>query len=220
MTALLDTLPASPARPAGSATRGRPRDAQLTRRLVDAALDVVVDRGLAALTVDELIARTGAGRSAVYRRWRSVEDLVWRVALSCEPVPPFPPTGTLDGDLRALLAPLTQPLDRAGRFLGAVWGAAQHDEVLRAAIRARLVDPLCAAVDDVLRAHADRSGDVGPATADQLARVVLGLWLQRLLLDRPSVEASEVDSLVGDVLVPLVDRAEGEGFEPSRSVNP
>lgn len=188
----------------GTTCRGRPRDVLLTHRLVDAASDIVVDRGLAGLTVDTLIARTGAGRSGVYRRWRCVDDLVRHVVTTLDLVPAPPATGHLVDDLVTLLGPFRHPLDRGERFVAAVWGAAQHDPALDAALDARMVRPLEDAVRLVAGAHAARTAGVPAWAVDQLVVVVQALWLQRLLGTRPPLPAMDLDSLVRDVLAPIV----------------
>lgn len=183
---------------------GRPRDADLTARLMDAAVDIVADRGVSALSVDALMARTGGGRSGIYRRWRFLDDLVREIALSCELVPPAPTTGSLTGDLCALLQPFSRPLTRAERFIAAIWGAAQHDPRLWAAVQQQLLEPLTEAVADVVDQHAARGERVSTSGAGRLHTVVQGLWLQRYLVDWSPVPEESLETVVRELLVPVL----------------
>lgn len=55
---------------------GRPRSADVDRALREAALAIFVERGLAALALEEVARRAGVGRAALYRRWSSREALL------------------------------------------------------------------------------------------------------------------------------------------------
>jgi AcrR family transcriptional regulator len=61
--------------------------------------------GYGRLSIDAVAKRAGVGKAAIYRRWKSKQelaaDLVTRVALAAIDVPD---TGTLRGDVRAYLA--------------------------------------------------------------------------------------------------------------------
>lgn len=55
---------------------GRPRDPQLDAAILDAGLALFVEGGIAAASFEAIAERTGAGRSSIYRRWRTREDLL------------------------------------------------------------------------------------------------------------------------------------------------
>lgn len=85
--------------------RGRPRDEELDRRILDATL-ALIDSG-SAVTVQEISARTGVGNGTIYLRWTSVNDLIAAALdLGLQQLPPIP----TDGDLRAaIFTALTPP---------------------------------------------------------------------------------------------------------------
>ena len=73
--------------------------------------------GYGRLSIDAVAKRAGVGKAAVYRRWRSKQDLtVALVAKFAVAAIDVPDTGTLTGDLRQYLdngvAALTHPLAR------------------------------------------------------------------------------------------------------------
>jgi AcrR family transcriptional regulator len=56
--------------------RGRPRSAEADRAIVDAALELIADGGIGALSMEQVAGRAGVGKATVYRRWPSKEALV------------------------------------------------------------------------------------------------------------------------------------------------
>jgi AcrR family transcriptional regulator len=56
--------------------RGRPRRASAGKAIIDAALEVLAERGFQAATMESIAARAGVGRNTIYRRWSSKEELI------------------------------------------------------------------------------------------------------------------------------------------------
>ena len=95
-----------------SAVRG---GAQLRNRVTAAinaaVLDELADHGYGAFSMNSVAHRAGVGKAALYRRWRSKEPMVVEVVAPFATVNAEPPnTGSLDGDLRSLLAGLRDVL--------------------------------------------------------------------------------------------------------------
>jgi AcrR family transcriptional regulator len=55
---------------------GRPRDPGLDAAILDAALRLFVDGGLASASFEAIAERSGASRSSIYRRWGTREELL------------------------------------------------------------------------------------------------------------------------------------------------
>lgn len=94
---------------------GRKRDAARDAELLEATLDVLAERGFDATTLDLVAARARASKATLYRRWPSKTDLVLEAlalldteALDLEALPD---TGTLRGDLLAMLRDQTTEQD-------------------------------------------------------------------------------------------------------------
>jgi AcrR family transcriptional regulator len=90
---------------------GRPMDASRDADILDAALDVLAEEGYERMTVDMVAARAKAGKATLYRRWPSKTELVID-AVACMKnsdinYSSLPDTGTLRGDLVALIKPVT-----------------------------------------------------------------------------------------------------------------
>ena len=73
------------ARPAG-----RPRSARAEKAIIDATLDLVGESvSLSELSIEAIAARAGVGKTTIYRRWASKEDLlVHALAVLKAPMPP------------------------------------------------------------------------------------------------------------------------------------
>jgi AcrR family transcriptional regulator len=55
---------------------GRPRDPGNDAAILDAALDLLIERGAAGASIEAIARRAGVAKLTVYRRWQSKEDLL------------------------------------------------------------------------------------------------------------------------------------------------
>jgi AcrR family transcriptional regulator len=83
-------------------TTGRPRSDEAHQAILDATLDLLVEVGFSALTVEGVAARAGVGKATIYRRWPSKLPLVVE---AFGQLPGFEPvdTGSLAEDLKKML---------------------------------------------------------------------------------------------------------------------
>jgi AcrR family transcriptional regulator len=80
---------------------GRPRDPGYDKAILDATLEILMDKGYAGMTIDGVAARTGVGRPTIYRRWPSKPALVIAALTQSPGLSPTPDTGSLRDDLLA-----------------------------------------------------------------------------------------------------------------------
>src|SRR3954452_5322244 len=87
-------------------TRGRPRDPELRRAILAAAMALITEVGYDRMTIDAIAARSGVSKPTLYRRWphgkpQLVADAIRERHAERGPVPD---TGGLRDDLLALVA--------------------------------------------------------------------------------------------------------------------
>src|SRR3954467_934748 len=86
---------------------GRPRDPSRDGVIRAAILRLLAEVGYGALTMDAVAAEAGVGKAAIYRRWRTKQDLVVDTIADLNRADAMPPdTGCLEDDLRAMLRSL------------------------------------------------------------------------------------------------------------------
>ena len=83
---------------------GRPRDPSRDGVIRAAILRLLADVGYGALTMDAVASEAGVGKATIYRRWRTKQDLVVDTISDLNRDEAAPPdTGSLEGDLRAMM---------------------------------------------------------------------------------------------------------------------
>ncbi|MFB7467021.1 TetR/AcrR family transcriptional regulator [Streptomyces sp. NPDC056224] len=124
-------------------SRGRPRDPRSHRAIVSAATELVAEVGYAATSIGAVAARAGVGKDTVYRRWRGKPELVFEAVFTTTDHAPVPDTGTLAGDLTALLRGLVDEFHApsAAAALPGLLADFAADPVLKARIRSDFLAP-------------------------------------------------------------------------------
>ncbi|MGK8504579.1 TetR/AcrR family transcriptional regulator C-terminal ligand-binding domain-containing protein [Nocardia asiatica] len=114
------------------------RTARVRTAVLQAAGDLLAERGFAHLDLAEVAACADVGKTTVYRRWRTPTGLIADLLVDmAEQSLPHADTGTLLGDLTANARLVARTLSdpRQGRLFRAVIAAATCDESAAAALR-------------------------------------------------------------------------------------
>jgi AcrR family transcriptional regulator len=164
--------------------RGRPRSETANRAILAAATELLAERGLGGMSMEEVAARAGVGKATIYRRWPSRGALALDAFLAeFQQQQPPPDTGTLRGDLLGALRAWVRAVTRtpAGRMLAGLIAEAQGDPDLAAAWLKRVVEPL-RAQHMIMLERAVQRGDI-PAGVDQdvVLDLLFGAAYHRLL---------------------------------------
>ncbi|MFF9012044.1 TetR/AcrR family transcriptional regulator [Streptomyces sp. NPDC014870] len=124
-------------------SRGRPRDPRSHEAIVGAVTELVTEVGYAATSIGAVAARAGVGKDTVYRRWRGKPELVFEAVFTTTDHAPVPDTGTLAGDLTALLRGLVDEFQApaAAAALPGLLADFAADPVLKARIRSDFLAP-------------------------------------------------------------------------------
>jgi AcrR family transcriptional regulator len=165
--------------------RGRPRSEKAHKAILDAAAELLLARGLSAVSMDAVAERAGVSKATIYRWWPTKETLALD-ALYTEwaTVGPSPrDTGSLRSDLLALLRPWARLTSSRpyGRVIAALITEAQTDPVFATEYRQRVVEPRRDQARAIFRRAIER-GEIPPDTNIEVALDLLyGPLYHRLL---------------------------------------
>ena len=178
-----------------------------SRLVLRAVLDVLAERGYSGLTVDAVAVRAGAAAEALDED-TDVDDLVVAALAGIELFGAPQATGSLRGDLRALLNPWRNPRTADEMAVAAVLSAAEWHAPLKAAAMRALDRPLAQTLGTLLM----RERDVSQSALQTLNWLLRGLALDRLRSGSRS--AVDLDLLVDFLVAGLEHQAAaapGEG---------
>jgi AcrR family transcriptional regulator len=187
--------------------RGRPREARADRAILVAALELIAERGVPDLRVDDVAVRAGVGKAAIYRRYRSKDELVASAVAELVSEIAVPDTGSTRGDLLALMRE-SVALYTGSVAVGAMPSlveAMHRDPQLARAIRDGFLAERRAALRTVLERGVER-GDLVAGLDVELALDVLGGPLFYRLL----ITGGPIDEQLAEGVVALLMR----GFAP------
>ena len=187
---------------------GRKRDHTRDPEILDATLDVLTEAGYDGMTIDMVAARAKAGKATLYRRWASKSELVLD-AVACMKnsnvdLTSPPDTGTLRGDLVAMIKPPTiQESERKLKVMAGIVSMIARDPELAAAARAALVEPRAAANRIIFQRAIDR-GEI-PADSDLELLCTLGpsLVSYRVLMLAQPVDRAFMIDIIDRVILPV-----------------
>ncbi len=191
--------------------KGGRYDRHLDARVLEAASALLAERGYEGMSVDAIAARAGVGKAAIYRRWAGKAELVLDVVRAAGfPVDEVRNTGTLRGDLLAMLENLRRRLDARGmaHVAGVVVAMREHDE-LRAAVHEQLVSAWAQATEAIV-ARAVARGEIAPrppASLELFAQLAPALVSLRILASMGEVGSEFMTQLVDEVLLPVLEAA-------------
>ena len=178
-----------------------------SRLVLRAVLEALVDHGYEGVTPEAIALR--AGLAAALEEYPDIDELVITAISGVELFGAPPATGSLRGDLRAMLNPWRNPRTADEMAVTAVLSAAEWHPPLKAAAARALDRPLAQAVGAMLSRAAER--DVPQSALQTLNWILRGLMLERLRTGPRS--AVDLDHLV-DFLVAGLEHQAAAGPGP------
>jgi len=201
------------------ATAASGRSAGREAAICQAVVELLNENSYESVTMDAVAARAKASKATIYRRWANKEDLVidalQRVFADRAHV--LVDTGNLRDDLLARLTQLTQDPVQLAASTAALKGlvyASSSDSNLANALRATLRNAQLSALQTLLtRAHT-RGELRKPVDVDLVWEVAQGQFCNRAGVDCGTVDATYVEHLVDDVLMPVINHAGARAGSP------
>jgi AcrR family transcriptional regulator len=179
-----------------------PRVLVSRERVLTTTLDLLTEAGLDELTIDDISRRSGVAKTTIYRHWPNRSGLVIDACSRMTDGEEAPPdTGSLEGDVRAILTNIAELLGTArwSSIVPSIVDVAEHDPAF-ADIHARIqrghAAPLKAAID-----RAASRGDITPkADRDAFAAALIGPLFYRRWFSREPIDTEFLEIIIGNVV--------------------
>jgi AcrR family transcriptional regulator len=162
-------------------------------RVLTTTFDLLVESGVGGLTVDDVARRSGVAKTTIYRHWPSREALVIDACSRITDEQEVPDTGSLDGDVTAILTNIGHLLGTArwSTVLPSIIDVAERDSEF-ADIHRRIQHGHAAPLREVIDRAAGR-GEIAPAVdrsamiAELMGPLFYRRWFSREPIDEPFI---------------------------------
>jgi AcrR family transcriptional regulator len=190
---------AAPRQPAGAAVLRE----TVTTAIRRATLVELARAGYARMSMEAIARRAGVGKAAIYRRWPTKSALVVTViATVAAREVEIPDTGTLRGDVRALLAMNARLLRRpmTQRILADLMAETRREPQLEAALRSRVQDTRRAKGRELLQHAIDRGELRSDLDFDLALDLLIAPLYWRIVGSRRTATPAYLDALTTVIL--------------------
>jgi len=202
----VDKIPDSHSKPAGD-KRTRRRGAELEQAILDAAWEQLIAEGYEHFTIDTVAARARTSKPVLYRRWKAREDLLRdtvRHRGAADP-PLVPDTGTLRGDLLALLTYANTTRNPMAALVSSMLGSYYNQTgPTPAELRDAFLSQRGSAVEQVVNRAVER-GEIDPARlTPRIIDLPFDLARNEWMMTLKPVPDHVLRQIVDDIFIPLV----------------
>ncbi|BDQ23212.1 TetR/AcrR family transcriptional regulator [Rhodococcus qingshengii] len=188
-------MTSTPQRPGG-------RSARVREAVLAATAAELSERGFAAMTIEDIAARSGVHKTTIYRRWSTLSQLVADAAIEVSATTvPIPDTGSIESDLREMARSIVALVTSES---GGALVAALFSDAVRTPEVARLKREFYSAryeLADIVVSRAVERGEISEkvSAADLLAAVAAPIYYRLLVADLP-VDQSVADRAAAGAL--------------------
>jgi AcrR family transcriptional regulator len=186
----------------------RRRGPALERAIFEATLEQLIACGYARLSMEAVAAAAQTGKASLYRRWGSKEQLVLdALSASLPPASEPPDTGSLRGDLLAVIAGLRDAMtSRTGCAARAVISELDHERAAAfiGLVHQQILDPAHLLLSRVVRAAAERGEAPLEAATPMVLDLVPAMMMYRAKTRRGGFTEQDAQALVDQVLLPVL----------------
>jgi AcrR family transcriptional regulator len=166
-------------------TPGRPRSEASHQAIIEATLELLIENGYGALTMEAVRTRAGVGKATIYRRYGSKEELVSAAIEHLNSDIPIPEdTGSFVGDFAATAQTILARAGETGalalmpRLLSEVAG----EPDMHALFTKHLVEPRRRVVKELVRRAKTRGEIRADADPDLATDLLVGPFIYRLIM--------------------------------------
>jgi AcrR family transcriptional regulator len=192
---------------------GRPRSAAADASIVRATLELLLEGGYRALTMEQVRARAGVGKATLYRRYGSKQELVAQAIRHLNVPIPLPDTGDVRADILAVARSVQAGAERVAfaTFAPRLLAESAGDPEMHAIFYENLVAPRRAVMADVLRRGVARGELRADLEVELAIDILTGPWVYRLLISGGDPEIYRADpSQLLDLILAGLARPAGD----------
>ena len=194
---------------------GRPRSAASHRAILESTVELLAEGGFNRLTMGGIAERAGAGKSTIYRRWSSKEEVVLAAVEEFVTTLTPPDTGALRSDLIALLEKTARRYQSpTGQAVLGLAAELLHNESLARTFREEVLRPRRAAVRTLLERGARRGELRADVDLELVIDLLYGPLNYRLLVTGYDTSETFVAELVDAVLLGCAPTAPEHTSDP------
>jgi len=199
---------------------GRPRRTETTSAILDAALELWMERGYHSVSIDAVAARAGVSKPTIYRRWPNRQQLL--VAVSQRFVPPgeVADLGSFRDEVAAFLRERADLYGNAGirRILASAVAASSEDEDFHRAIQPFL-DRFPAGMRTIVQRGIARGDVRADVDIELLTAMINGSFYFRSIIEHKGLDhraADFVADLVNTAVAPPTPDSQGASTAATR----
>lgn len=186
----------------------RRRGAELEKAILDAAWEQLTAEGYEHFTIDTVAARARTSKPVLYRRWKTRDDLLRATVrhIGAASAPSIPDTGTLRGDLLALLANANSTTRNPVAALVSSMLGSYYNQTgpTPAELREAFLSQRGSAVEQVVNRAVER-GEVDQARlTPRIIALPFDLFRNEMMMTLKPVPDHVLRQIVDDIFIPLV----------------
>ena len=163
---------------------GRPRDPQTDQAIHRAVLKLLTDRGYAGMSVEGVASQAGVGKTTIYRRYASKEEMVAGAMRALrDDMGPLPDTGDTRADVVEMILQTRQAVRRGPgfRLISALLVEEKRSPELLELLRERLLRPRRDEAIMVLQRGVDRGEVRADVDLEVAAQAMVGaVYMRRM----------------------------------------
>lgn len=176
--------------------RENPRTTRVRQVILDAAIELLLDKGASEVTASRISEETRVARTTIYRQWPDQASLLLATIESLvSPHYPVPDTGELQADLRTTMTDLRHRLDtkQVRPVFGALADYSSRDDAFVTAQQTFVLGLMGPAIG-VLEAAQARGELASTLDSPTAANVLMGPLLHQYLVMRSPISDELIDA--------------------------
>jgi AcrR family transcriptional regulator len=189
---------------------GRPRSADVTKAILDAALDLAYSDGVRAVTIERIASVSGVAKTTIYRRWPNSAVILMNAFLrDIGPSIEYRGSGPIKAIFSETIRSFVKAVDgRAGVLLRHLLSMAQLDEELRRAFSEQWIEPRRQMGMSALEVATMRGELLPHANHHLILDAIYGAIYYRLMVSFSPIDEAYIQNLVARTFSGLLAREE------------